>query len=136
MAVRSRPIRVLVAKPGLDGHEMGAKLVARVLREAGMEVVYTGPRQTAEMVAAAALEEDVDVIGLSFLSGSHKEHCRQVFKHLAELGMDDVIVVAGGIIPQQDVPTLTEIGVHKVFGPDTTITDIIEYVEGAVDRSD
>ena len=124
-----RNIRVVIAKPGLDGHEMGAKLVARILRDAGMEVVYTGPRQSPEMVVAAALQEDVDVIGLSFLSGSHKEHCRRILQLLREEGLDDITVIVGGIIPQLDIPALKAMGVTAVFGPGTDHRDIIRTVQ-------
>jgi methylmalonyl-CoA mutase C-terminal domain/subunit len=107
---------------------MGAKLVARILRDAGMEVVYTGPRQSPEMVVAAALQEDVDVIGLSFLSGSHKEHCRRILGLLREKGLGDVTVIVGGIIPRQDIPELQAMGVSAVFGPGTDHRDIIRTV--------
>ncbi len=132
MTAPSQPIRVLVAKPGLDGHEMGAKLVARILRDAGMEVVYTGPRQSPEMVVAAALQEDVDVIGLSFLSGSHKEHCQRILQLLRERGLGDITVIVGGIIPQQDIPALKAMGVSAVFGPGTGHRDIIRHVQDTV----
>jgi methylmalonyl-CoA mutase C-terminal domain/subunit len=132
MTTSSRPLRVLIAKPGLDGHEMGAKLVARILRDAGMEVVYTGPRQSPEMVAAAALQEDVDVIGLSFLSGAHKEHCRRILQLLRENGLGDITVIVGGIIPQQDVPALKAMGVSEVFGPGADHRDIIRCVRDTV----
>ncbi|MDP7200614.1 MAG: cobalamin B12-binding domain-containing protein [Dehalococcoidia bacterium] len=126
---RAQPVRVLVAKPGLDGHEMGAKLVARILRDAAMEVVYTGPRQSPEMVVAAALQEDVDIIGLSFLSGSHEGHCRRILGLLKEQGLGDVTVIVGGIIPQQDIPALKSMGVAAVFGPGTDHRDIIRTVQ-------
>ncbi|MDP6549037.1 MAG: cobalamin B12-binding domain-containing protein [Dehalococcoidia bacterium] len=129
MTTPPQPIRVLVAKPGLDGHEMGAKLVARILRDAGMEVVYSGPRQTPEMVVAAALQEDVDVIGLSFLSGSHQGHCRRILGLLREEGLGDINVIVGGIIPRQDIPALKAMGVTAVFGPGTDHRDIIQTVQ-------
>ncbi len=132
MANPSQPIRVLVAKPGLDGHEMGAKLVARVLRDAGMEVVYTGPRQSPEMVVAAALQEDVGVIGLSFLSGSHMEHCRRILRLLKESGLDHIVVVVGGIIPRRDIPALKAMGVRGVFGPGSDHRDIVRFVRDSV----
>jgi methylmalonyl-CoA mutase C-terminal domain/subunit len=132
MTATSQPIRVLVAKPGLDGHEMGAKLVSRILRDAGMEVVYSGPRQTPEMVVAAALQEDVDVIGLSFLSGSHKEHCRRILRLLKEKGLGDITVIVGGIIPQLDIPALQAMGVTAVFGPGADHRDIIRTVQDTV----
>jgi methylmalonyl-CoA mutase C-terminal domain/subunit len=136
MTTPSQPIRVLVAKPGLDGHEVGAKLVARILRDAGMEVVYTGPRQSPEMVVAAALQEDVDVIGLSFLSGSHKEHCRRILRLLTEKGLGDITVIVGGIIPQLDIPALKAMGVAAVFGPGTDHRDIIRTVQDIVKARD
>ena len=128
----SRIIRVLVAKPGLDGHDRGAKIIARVLRDAGMEVVYTGIRQTPEMIAEAALQEDVDVIGLSILSGAHMELFPQIFRGLEQNGMADVIVVAGGIIPEEDRPALEEMGVRAVFGPGTPTAEIAESIRRAV----
>jgi methylmalonyl-CoA mutase C-terminal domain/subunit len=131
-----RIIRVLVAKPGLDGHDRGAKIIARVLRDAGMEVVYTGIRQTPEMIAEAALQEGVDVIGLSILSGAHMELFPQVFEGLRSRGMGDVVVVAGGIIPDQDRPALREMGVQAVFGPGTPTAEIVELVRGAVAERD
>ena len=128
----TRIIRVLVAKPGLDGHDRGAKIIARVLRDAGMEVVYTGIRQTPEMIAEAALQEDVDVIGLSILSGAHLELFPQIFAGMKIRGMEDVVVVAGGIIPDQDRAALLDMGVKAVFGPGTPTPDIVEFVRGAV----
>jgi methylmalonyl-CoA mutase C-terminal domain/subunit len=123
-----RIIRVLVAKPGLDGHDRGAKVIARALRDAGMEVVYTGIRQTPEMIAEAALQEDVDVIGMSILSGAHMALFPRVMDLLREGGMDDVLVVAGGIIPDEDVPKLHELGIQGVFGPGTPIDRIVEFI--------
>ncbi len=128
----TRIIRVLVAKPGLDGHDRGAKIIARVLRDAGMEVVYTGIRQTPEMIAEAALQEDVDVIGLSILSGAHMELFPQIFAGMKARGMEDVVIVAGGITPDQDRAALLEMGVKAVFGPGTPTPEIVEFVEGAV----
>jgi methylmalonyl-CoA mutase C-terminal domain/subunit len=128
----NRIIRVLVAKPGLDGHDRGAKIIARVLRDAGMEVVYTGIRQTPEMIAEAALQEDVDVIGLSILSGAHLELFPQIFAGMEARGMEDVVVVAGGIIPDQDRTALLDMGVKAVFGPGTPTPEIVEFVENAV----
>ena len=122
-------IRVLVAKPGLDGHDRGAKVVARALRDAGMEVIYTGLRQTPEMIAEAALQEDVDVVGLSVLSGAHLALLPRIVELLREYGMDDVLVIAGGIIPDEDVPFLTESGVQGVFGPGTLTGDIVLFVQ-------
>jgi methylmalonyl-CoA mutase C-terminal domain/subunit len=129
-----RKIRVLVAKPGLDGHDRGAKVVARVLRDAGMEVIYTGLRQTPEMIAGAALQEDVDVIGLSVLSGAHMTLFPAILDLLKEKGLDDVLVLAGGIIPDDDVPALKEMGIQGVFGPGTSGKEIVEFIEQHVKR--
>jgi methylmalonyl-CoA mutase C-terminal domain/subunit len=118
----------VIAKPGLDGHDRGAKVIARALRDAGMEVIYTGLRQTPEMVAAAALQEDADVIGLSILSGAHNHIAPQLMKLLKEKGLDDVLVVIGGIIPDLDIPKLKEIGVKGIFLPGTPMQDIIEFI--------
>jgi methylmalonyl-CoA mutase C-terminal domain/subunit len=123
-----KKIRVLVAKPGLDGHDRGAKVIARALRDAGMEVVYTGIRQTPEMIAEAALQEDVDVIGMSILSGAHMALFPKVMDLLRASGMDDVLVVAGGIIPDEDVPALNEMGVQGIFGPGTPTDKIVEFI--------
>jgi methylmalonyl-CoA mutase C-terminal domain/subunit len=123
-----RKIRVLVAKPGLDGHDRGAKVVARALRDAGMEVIYTGIRQTPEMIAEAALQEDVDVVGLSILSGAHMALCPRVIELLRAQGLDDVVVLVGGIIPDDDVAPLRELGVKGVFGPGTSTQDIIDFI--------
>jgi methylmalonyl-CoA mutase C-terminal domain/subunit len=127
-----RRIRVLIAKPGLDGHDRGARVVARALRDAGMEVIYTGLRQTPEMIAEAALQEDVDVVGLSILSGAHMALVPRVIELLRAGGMDDVKVVVGGIIPEDDVPALIEAGVCRVFGPGAKTGEIAEYVRQAV----
>ena len=127
-----RKIRVLVAKPGLDGHDRGAKVVARALRDAGMEVIYTGLRQTPEMVAEAALQEDVDVIGLSILSGAHMALVPRVLELLKTNGQEHVRVFLGGIIPDEDVPRLMEIGVVGIYGPGTLTEDIIRDVRQAV----
>ncbi|MDG6225676.1 MAG: cobalamin B12-binding domain-containing protein [Candidatus Thermoplasmatota archaeon] len=127
-----RKIRVLVAKPGLDGHDRGAKVVARALRDSGMEVIYTGLHQTAEMIVNSALQEDVDVVGLSLLSGAHMTLFRDVTDLLKEKGMDDVLVVGGGIIPEEDVTPLKEAGIRGVFGPGTPLEDIIEFIKGNV----
>ncbi len=124
----ARKIRVLVAKPGLDGHDRGAKVVARALRDAGMEVIYTGIRQTPQMIAEAALQEDVDVIGLSILSGAHLELFPRVVEELQKRGVDDVLLFCGGIIPQDDIPKVNAIGFKGVFGPGTNTNDIIEFV--------
>ena len=123
-----RSVRVLIAKPGLDGHDRGAKVIARALRDAGMEVVYTGIRQTPEMIAEAALQEDVDVVGMSILSGAHMALFPRVLDLLREAGMDDVLVVAGGIIPDEDVPTLNEMGIEGIFGPGTPTKTIVGFI--------
>jgi methylmalonyl-CoA mutase C-terminal domain/subunit len=123
-----RPIKVLIAKPGLDGHDRGAKVLARGLRDEGFEVVYTGLRQTPEMVVSAALQEDVDVVGLSILSGAHNTLLPKITRLLREAGLDDVLVTAGGIIPDDDVAGLREAGVAAVFGPGTTIGEVAEFL--------
>ena len=123
-----RPLRVLIAKPGLDGHDRGAKVVARALRDAGMEVIYTGLRQTPEQVAAAAVQEDVDVVGLSILSGAHNVLVPEVISALSRRGAEGVSVVVGGIIPEKDIPGLTRAGVKAVFPPGTPTTAVIESV--------
>lgn len=125
-------IKVLMVKPGLDGHDRGAKLLARVLSEAGMEVIYTGLRQTPEMVVQAALQEDVDVVGISSLSGVHNTFFPKVVKMLEEKGLKDVLVVGGGIIPEEDIPFLKENGVAEVFGPGTPTEEIVAYIKGSV----
>jgi methylmalonyl-CoA mutase C-terminal domain/subunit len=125
----SKKIRVLVAKPGLDGHDRGAKVVARAFRDAGMEVIYTGLRQTPEMIARAAVDESVDVVGLSILSGAHMALFPRIMELLKEEGADDVLVVAGGIIPQDDVPELKKAGIAEVFGPGTPLDEIVQYVK-------
>ena len=124
-------IRVLVAKPGLDGHDRGAKVVARVLRDAGMEVIYTGLRQTPEMIAEAALQEDVDIVGLSILSGAHLELFPALMERLKEKGVD-AIVIAGGIIPEEDIPALQKIGVKAVFTPGASTEEIADYIKRTV----
>jgi methylmalonyl-CoA mutase C-terminal domain/subunit len=129
------PIRVLIAKPGLDGHDRGAKIVARALRDAGMEVIYTGLRQTPEMIVEAALQEDVDVVGLSILSGAHMTLFPKVLNLLRENGMEDVLVVGGGIIPQEDVPVLQEMGVAMIFGPGSPLQDIVAFIQDQVAKS-
>ena len=124
----TRPLKVLIAKPGLDGHDRGAKVLARGLRDEGFEVVYTGLRQTPEMVANAALQEDVDVVGLSILSGAHLTLLPRICQLLREEGFDDVLVAAGGIIPADDIPALKAAGVAEVFGPGTTIGEVAEFI--------
>jgi methylmalonyl-CoA mutase C-terminal domain/subunit len=123
-----RPIRILVAKVGLDGHDRGAKIIAISLRDAGMEVIYTGLRQTPEMVVNAALQEDVDVIGISILSGAHNTVFPKIMQLMKEKGMDDVLVTGGGIIPDGDMDSLHDIGVGKLFPPGTSTHDIVEYI--------
>ena len=130
----SKKIRVLVAKPGLDGHDRGAKVVARALRDAGMEVIYTGLRQTPEMVVEAALQEDVDVIGLSILSGAHMALFPKVVDLLRKEGADDILVIGGGIIPEDDVDALKEQGIAEIFGPGTPLSEIVEYIESHVKK--
>jgi len=124
----SQKIRVVIAKPGLDGHDRGAKVIARALRDAGMEVIYTGLRQTPEMIASAALQEDADVIGLSILSGAHNHIAPRLMELLKEKGLDDVLVVIGGIIPDVDIPRLQGIGVKGIFLPGTPMQDIIDFI--------
>jgi methylmalonyl-CoA mutase, C-terminal domain len=125
----NRPVRVLVAKVGLDGHDRGAKVIATALRDAGMEVIYTGLRQTPEMVVNAALQEDVDAIGISILSGAHMTVFPKIINLLKEKGMDDVLVTGGGIIPEDDMKKLQELGVGKLFTPGTSTNDIITYIK-------
>jgi methylmalonyl-CoA mutase C-terminal domain/subunit len=123
-----RKLRVVIAKPGLDGHDRGAKVIARALRDAGMEVIYTGLRQTPEMIASAALQEDADVIGLSILSGAHNHIAPRLMDLLKAQGLDDVLVVIGGIIPDVDIPKLHEMGVKGIFLPGTPMQDIIDFI--------
>ena len=127
--LESRPIRVLVAKPGLDGHDRGAKVVAAALRDAGMEVIYTGLHQTPEMIATAAIQEDVDVVGLSILSGAHMTLFPRVRQLLVESGRDDILVTGGGIIPREDIEALKQQGIGELFGPGTPTSDLIGYIE-------
>jgi methylmalonyl-CoA mutase C-terminal domain/subunit len=124
-----RPIRVLVAKPGLDGHDRGAKVVAAALRDAGMEVIYTGLHQTPEMIATAAIQEDVDVVGLSILSGAHMTLFPRVLELLKAQGRDDVLITGGGIIPKEDMDALHAMGTGKLFGPGTPTSELIEYIK-------
>jgi methylmalonyl-CoA mutase C-terminal domain/subunit len=125
-------LKIIIAKPGLDGHDRGAKVVARALRDAGMEVVYTGIRQTPEMVAETALQEDADAVGLSILSGAHLELFPRVVEELKKRGMDDVVLFGGGIIPQEDLPRLEKMGFKGVFGPGASTIDIVEWVRNNV----
>ncbi|OQA07299.1 MAG: Methylmalonyl-CoA mutase [Firmicutes bacterium ADurb.Bin373] len=122
-------IRVLVAKPGLDGHDRGAKVIAQALRDGGMEVVYTGLRQTPEQIVSAALQEDVDVVGMSILSGAHGTLFPEVVNLLREKGAGDVLVVGGGIIPEEDIPALKEAGVAEIFGPGTPLANVVNYIK-------
>lgn len=124
----SRPIRVLVAKPGLDGHDRGAKVVAAALRDAGMEVIYTGLHQTPEMIANAAIQEDADVVGLSILSGAHMTLFPRVRDLLVDAGRDDVLITGGGIIPREDMEELEGLGIGKLFGPGTPTSDLVDYI--------
>jgi methylmalonyl-CoA mutase C-terminal domain/subunit len=126
---KERKIRVLIAKPGLDSHDRGAKVVARALRDAGMEVIYTGLRQTPEQIAETALQEDVDVVGLSILSGAHKTLFPRIMNLLREQDLTDVMVFAGGIIPEEDVAEMKKLGIREIFGPGTTTETIIRYVK-------
>jgi methylmalonyl-CoA mutase C-terminal domain/subunit len=125
----SHKTRVVIAKPGLDGHDRGARVIARALRDAGMEVIYTGLRQTPEQIVAAALQEDADVIGLSILSGAHMHICPRVMTLLAEQGLSDVLVVVGGIIPDVDIPKLQEMGIRGIFLPGTPMQDIVDFIQ-------
>jgi methylmalonyl-CoA mutase, C-terminal domain len=124
----ARPIRVLVAKPGLDGHDRGAKVVAAALRDAGMEVIYTGLHQTPEMIASAAIQEDVDVVGLSILSGAHMTLFPRVLELLKAEGREDILLTGGGIIPKEDMDALQQRGVGRLFGPGTSTVDLVEYI--------
>ena len=126
----NRTIRVVIAKPGLDGHDRGAKVIARALRDAGMEVVYTGLRQTPEQIVSAALQEDADVIGLSILSGAHLHICPRIMELLKAQGLDDVLVVVGGIIPDADIPVLNALGITGVFLPGTPMQEVVQFITG------
>ena len=125
----ARTIRVVVAKVGLDGHDRGAKIIARALRDAGMEVIYTGLRQTPEMIAAAALQEDVDAVGVSILSGAHNTLCPRIVQLLREKGLDDCLVLVGGIVPREDITRLKEVGIAEVFLPGTSTEDIVSFLK-------
>ena len=127
-----KPIRVLVAKPGLDGHDRGAKVIARALRDAGMEVIYTGLRQTPEQIVAAAIQEDVDVVAMSILSGAHNHLFPKVINLLKEQNADDILVIGGGVIPEDDIPGLKEAGIKEIFTPGTPTTDVIEFIKSNV----
>ena len=124
-----RPIRVLIAKPGLDGHDRGAKVIARALRDAGMEVIYSGLRQTPAQIAAAAVQEDVDVVGLSILSGAHNVLFPEILRELKERGGSDILVLAGGIIPDKDIPSLKALGIREIFLPGTPTRTLVEFIQ-------
>ena len=128
----SKKIRVVVAKPGLDGHDRGAKIIARALRDAGMEVIYTGLHQTAEQIVETVLQEDADAVGLSILSGAHMTLVPKIARLLEEQGADDVVLVLGGTIPQDDIPELKELGVAEIFTPGSAVSEIVDYIRGAV----
>ncbi|MGI8659928.1 MAG: cobalamin B12-binding domain-containing protein [Thermoleophilaceae bacterium] len=128
----ARKIRVVVAKPGLDGHDRGAKIIARALRDAGMEVIYTGLHQTPEQIVATALQEDADAVGLSILSGAHMTLVPKISRLLAEQGAEEVVLVVGGTIPQDDVAELKELGVAEIFTPGSPVQEIIDFIKGAV----
>lgn len=129
-----RPIRVLIAKPGLDGHDRGAKVIARALRDAGMEVIYTGLRQTSDMIVTAAIQEDVDAVGLSVLSGAHMHYFREITAALKERGASDILLFGGGIVPDQDRPELAGLGVGEVFTPGASTLDVVAYVKDEISR--
>jgi len=135
MSTKEKKIRVLIAKPGLDSHDRGAKVVARALRDAGMEVIYTGLRQTPEQIVETALQEDVDVIGLSILSGAHTTLFPKIMQQLKKKGLTNVLVFAGGIIPQEDVPALKKTGIKEVFGPGTPTTTLVDFVRNHFSKS-
>src|ERR671913_1653718 len=132
--VSAAPVRILIAKPGLDGHDRGAKVLVRALRDAGFEVVYTGLFQTPEMIASAALQEDVQVIGLSILSGAHMALFPRIMGELRERGLDDVLVIAGGTIPKADIPRIKELGVAEVFGPGTRLATVVDFIRDNAPR--
>ncbi|MBC7384658.1 MAG: cobalamin B12-binding domain-containing protein [Cryobacterium sp.] len=134
MSNPNEKIRVLVAKPGLDGHDRGAKVIARALRDAGFEVIYTGLHQTPEMVVRAAVDEDVHVVGLSILSGAHNALVPEIIDGLKKEGLTDVLFVVGGIIPDEDIVSLKELGVHMVFTPGTSLQEVVDYIQGAAPK--
>ena len=129
------PIRVVIAKPGLDGHDRGAKVIARALRDAGMEVIYTGLRQTPAQIAAAVVQEDADVLGLSILSGAHNQLFPEILRLLQEQGAGDVAVFAGGIIPDEDIPALKALGLREIFQPGTDTGDVVAFIQGVVRKA-
>jgi methylmalonyl-CoA mutase C-terminal domain/subunit len=128
------PIRVIIAKPGLDGHDRGAKVVARALRDAGMEVIYTGLRQTPKQIVAAVEQEDAQVLGMSILSGAHNQIFPEVMRLMKEKGLDDVLVFAGGIIPDEDIPSLKAAGIQAVFQPGTNTEDVVTFIHNVLDK--
>lgn len=136
MGKRETPIRVLMAKPGLDGHDRGAKIVTKALMNAGMEVIYTGRHQTIDQIVAAAVQEDVDVIGLSILSGSHLYYSRRLIKALKERGITDKLVIVGGVIPRWDIPVLKELGVAEVFPEGSSLDEIVDYLKKNVRKAE
>ena len=131
-AMEQRKLRVLIAKPGLDGHDRGAKVIARALRDAGMEVIYTGLRQTSDMIVSAAVQEDVDVVGLSVLSGAHLHYFQEVTDKLRSRGADDILVFGGGIVPDEDLPKLRAMGVATIFTPGTSTQDVVKFLREAL----
>jgi methylmalonyl-CoA mutase, C-terminal domain len=135
MSTSDRKIRVVVAKPGLDGHDRGAKIIARALRDAGMEVIYTGLHQTPEQIVETVIQEDADAVGLSILSGAHMTLVPRIVELLREQGVDDVLITAGGTIPADDIPELKRLGVSEIFTPGASTQDIVEFVRGAVSSS-
>ena len=135
MATEKIPHRILIAKPGLDGHDRGAKVIVRALRDAGFEVIYSGIRQTPEMIAATAVQEDVDAVGLSLLSGAHMTLFPQITKLLKKKGRPGILIFGGGIIPDEDIPRLKKKGIHKVFGPGTPLSDIVDYLKSNLSQS-
>ncbi len=130
-----RPIRVLIAKPGLDGHDRGAKVIARALRDAGMEVIYTGLRQTSDMIVSAAVQEDVDVVGLSILSGAHMHYFQEITDKLRAKGADDILIFGGGIVPDEDLPKLKEMGVSAIFTPGTSTQEVVKFLREALPKT-
>lgn len=130
-----RPIRVIVAKPGLDGHDRGAKVIARALRDAGMEVIYTGLRQTPEQIVAAAVQEDADVVAMSILSGAHNHLFPKVVELIKEQGADDVLIIGGGVIPEDDIPGLKEAGIEEIFTPGTSTLEVVEFIKNNLKRN-
>lgn len=131
----NKPIRVLIAKPGLDGHDRGAKIIARALKDAGMEVIYTGIKQTPESIGRTALQEDIDVLGLSILSGAHNHLFPEIMKHLRQHKLDHILVIAGGIIPKDDIPFLQEIGIKAIYPPGSSLEDIVSFIRTNVPQS-